>query len=145
MVVMRGRPLRKCARSHNLVPVSLSGGMCDFLSLSEQIINSAVDGPAQGLRSGAPGLGPEGKKTEETPHPDQQRYLEVINELCRRYVGYLMWAHEPCKSAPGPYIKIISYFFLTKKSLQSGNSESPRCRDLKFWNLFVNDVNHIIK
>ena len=123
MVVMRGRPLRKCARSHNLVPVSLSGGMCDFLSLSEQIINSAVDGPAQGLRSGALGLGPEGTTPEETPHPDQQRYLEVINELCRRYVGYLMWAHEPCKSAPGTYIKkSIFNFNHPKISHQTGNS-----------------------
>ena len=28
------------------------------------------------------------------------RHLEVINEICRRYVGYLVWIHETCKSAP---------------------------------------------
>ena len=107
---MRERPMRKCARSHNLVPVSLSGGVCDFVSVSAEIINSAVDGPAHAPRPrdpevDAPGSGPEGTTDADgETHPAQQRYLEVINELCRRYVGYLMWAHEPCKSGPGRHI-----------------------------------------
>ena len=45
MRAMKKRPLRKCARAHHPVPDAQSGGICDFMSLTEAIINPT---PANG-------------------------------------------------------------------------------------------------
>ena len=94
MRAIKKRPMRKCARTNHAVPLSESGGICDFMSLSNTIINPS---PANGTFA-AQTNSSDTHSAEDKPLALRQ--LEVINEICRRYVGYLIWVHETCKSAP---------------------------------------------
>ena len=102
MKKIKKRPFRKCSRGNHAVPASQTNGICDFMSLSNAIIHPEGN-KVQGERSvnetivatlrsdsGAKGVMP----------AIEMRQLEVINEICRRYVSYLAWIHEPCKSRP---------------------------------------------